>query len=50
MTGGFDGTGTSTGETNTLTASSMPMTWGLESDVGGKICKIILTGGETVNI
>ena len=44
MTGGSDGTGTSSGETNTLTASSMPMTWGLESDVGGKICQITLSG------
>ncbi len=48
MTGGSDGTGTSRGETQTLAASSMPMTWGLESDAGGKICKIELTGGGNV--
>ena len=40
MTGGSDGTGTSTGETATLTATSIPTATVLEADASGKICKI----------
>ena len=43
MTGGSDGTGTSTGETATLTAASTPTATALETDASGKICKITLT-------
>ena len=46
MTGGSDGTGTSTGETATLTAVSAPTATSLDSDIGGKICKIELSGGD----
>ncbi len=45
MTGGTDGTGTSTGETATLTAASTPTATSLDSDASGKICKIALSGG-----
>ena len=45
MTGGSDGTGTSTGETATLTALSAPTATSLDSDASGKICKIELSGG-----
>ena len=45
MTGGSDGTGTSTGETATLTAASIPTATVLEADAGGQICKIELSGG-----
>ena len=45
MTGGSDGTGTGTGESQTLTASPTPTGIALESDAGGKICKITLYGG-----
>ncbi len=45
MTGGSDGTGTSTGETATLTADSTPTATSLDSDEDGKICKITLSGG-----
>ena len=46
MTGGSDGTGTSTGESQTLTASSTPTAIALEEDAGGKICKITLADGS----
>ena len=45
MTGGSDGTGTSTGETATLTAASTPTATALETDASGQICKITLSGG-----
>ena len=45
MTGGSDGTGTSSGETNTLTAASTPTATALETDASGQICKITLSGG-----
>ena len=45
MTGGSDGTGTSTGVTGTLTAVSTPTATSLDSDASGKICKITLSGG-----
>ena len=45
MTGGSNGTGTSTGETATLTATSIPRATFLDSDASGKICKIELSGG-----
>ena len=45
MTGGSNGTGTSTGETATLTAVSAPTATSLDSDEDGKICKIELSGG-----
>ena len=48
MTGGSDGTGTSTGESQTLTANSTPTAIALEEDAGGKICKItLIDGGNT---
>ncbi len=40
MTGGTNGTGTSTGESPTLTANSTPTATSLEEDASGKICKI----------
>ncbi len=46
MTGGTNGTGTSTGESQTLTASSTPTAIALEEDAGGKICKITLYDGS----
>ena len=46
MTGGSDGTGTSTGESQTLTANSTPTAIVLEEDAGGKICKITLADGS----
>ncbi len=45
MTGGTNGTGTSSGESQTLTANSTPTAIALEEDAGGKICKITLSGG-----
>ena len=45
MTGGLDGTGTSTGETATLTTASTPTATSLDSDARGKICKLTLSGG-----
>ncbi len=49
MTGGSDGTGTSTGETATLTAASTPTATALETDASGQICKIILSGGNLLS-
>ena len=45
MTGGSDGTGTSTGETATLTAASTPTATALETDASGKVCALALSGG-----
>ena len=45
MKGGSDGTGTSTGETATLTAVSTPTATSLDSNEDGLICKITLSGG-----
>ena len=44
MTGGTNGTGTSTGESQVLTANSTPTATSLDSDASGKICKIELSG------
>ena len=49
MTGGSDGTGTSTGETATLTAASTPTATSLDSDASGKICGLALSGGTFTN-
>ena len=49
MTGGSDGTGTSTGETATLTAASTPTATALETDASGQICKITLSGGNLLS-
>ena len=45
MTGGTNGTGTSTGESQVLTAVATPTATALDSDASGKICKIELSGG-----
>ncbi len=43
MTGGSDGTGTSTGETATLTTASTPTATSLDSDANGQICALTLS-------
>ncbi len=45
MAGGTDGTGTSTGESQVLTAVATPTATALDSDEDGQICKIELSGG-----
>ena len=49
MTGGSDGTGTSTGETLTLTADSTPTATSLGSDEHEQICNLTLSGGTLGN-
>ncbi len=46
MTGGSDGMGTSTGETATLTATSIPTATALEADARGKVCALTLSEGN----